>query len=76
MMRTQISIIAGNILTLLEDTDHLLSLEEVKTKIDVSHELILMSVGWLVREGYVQLNQIGGKYFIYQPVESAIEMVR
>jgi hypothetical protein len=75
-MRTKISITAGNILTLIEDADHRMSLEEIKNSVDAPSELVLMSLGWLVYEGYVQMNQMGGEYSIHHPVEKFMQVAR
>lgn len=53
-MITQIGIAAGEIWHFLEGKDKV-ALEDIKKHVDISHEVILMSIGWLAREGHVIL---------------------
>ena len=63
-MITQIGIVAGKILNLLEGSDSPVSLDEVEFCIDEPSEMIFMSLGWLAREGYIHLDHRSGEYFI------------
>ena len=54
-MITQIGIVAGEIWHYLEKTKSCDSIESIAEKIDKPKDLILMSVGWLAREGHLIL---------------------
>jgi len=60
-MITRIGIVAGEIWQLLE-SDEYLSLEGMAAKLDRPEYLILMSVGWLAREGHILLEQEGDEF--------------
>ena len=53
-MITRIGITAGDIWYLLEQTGKR-GLSELARELDKPYDLVLMSVGWLVREGHVIL---------------------
>ncbi len=55
-MITEIGIVAGEIWQFLEKKEKVM-LEELFKKIDKSKELVLMSLGWLAREGHVILEK-------------------
>lgn len=55
-MITRIGIVAGEIWQLLENNDTM-SLDEIAQKLDRPDYLVLMSVGWLSREGHIVLDQ-------------------
>jgi hypothetical protein len=63
-MITKISIISGQILTLLEDHQGPLSIEEIEFYTGEPLEIIPMSVGWLTREGHVHLELQDEKYVV------------
>lgn len=54
-MITQIGIVAGEIWHYLENSSKSDSLENIMKNIDKPKDIILMSVGWLAREGHVVL---------------------
>ena len=60
-MITKIGIVAGEIWQLL-DNSGVTSLEMLKTKIDRPEPLILMSLGWLSREGHIVLEKEGDDF--------------
>ena len=60
---TQIGITAGEIWHFL-DREGATSLEELCSGIDHPRELVLMSLGWLAREGHVLVLQDTGGYRI------------
>lgn len=60
-MITEIGIVAGEIWQFLEKKERVM-LEELFKKIDKSKELILMSLGWLAREGHVILERRKNTY--------------
>jgi len=53
-MITQIGIVAGEIWHLLDKRGSV-KLEEISSAIDKPKEIVLMSIGWLAREGHVVL---------------------
>jgi DNA-binding transcriptional ArsR family regulator len=60
-MITEIGIIAGEIWHFLDQRGEV-SLTELAKGIDKSRDSVLMSLGWLAREGHVLLKQIGNDY--------------
>lgn len=52
-MITQIGFIAGEILTLLARSEDPVYVEDIKCGIDAPDQIVLMSLGWLIRESYV-----------------------
>lgn len=62
-MITEIGIVAGEIWHFL-DSHGVVSLEELTCGIEKSRELILMSLGWLAREGHVVVECDSGTYKI------------
>ncbi|MBU4346476.1 MAG: winged helix-turn-helix domain-containing protein [Candidatus Omnitrophica bacterium] len=60
-MITQIGIIAGDIWHFLDEHTEVMLSELVKD-IDKPRDNVLMSLGWLAREGHVILQQIGSDY--------------
>jgi hypothetical protein len=60
-----ISIISGEILELLEKVDKPLSSKTIEMHFSEPRDLILMSIGWLAREGLIQLcRKDNGEYMI------------
>lgn len=55
-MITRIGIVAGEIWQLL-DTKGSMNLKDITAKLDRSENLILMSLGWLSREGHILLEE-------------------
>ncbi len=55
-MITKIGIVAGEIWQLLE-SNGTVSIKDIKSKLDRAESLILMSIGWLSREGHVLLEE-------------------
>ena len=60
-MITKIGIVAGEIWQLLDNTGTI-RVKDIKSKLDRSELLILMSVGWLSREGHVILEEEGDDF--------------
>lgn len=54
-MITEVGIVSGKILTLLEEQDRPLSVAEIKSHLDNSMAVINMSIGWLAREKHVHI---------------------
>lgn len=62
-MITEIGIIAGDIWHFLDQRQEV-TLDELVTGIDKPRDDILMSLGWLAREGHIVLQQSGNNYKI------------
>jgi len=54
-MITQIGIMAGEIWRYLEDNNKSVTLDNIVKSGDKSRDVVLMSVGWLAREGHIVL---------------------
>jgi len=64
---TEIGIVAGAILILLEEKNIPVSVAEIKCLMDEPADLIDMSLGWLIRENYVRVIRGGEKYSALVP---------
>ena len=62
-MITEIGIVAGDIWHYL-DQNKKCTLKELARGIDKDRNVVLMSIGWLAREGHVILEQVGDDYAI------------
>ena len=62
-MITEIGIVAGDIWHFLDQRKEA-TLSELVKGIDKSRDNILMSLGWLAREGHILLQQVGNDYKI------------
>lgn len=62
-MITEIGITAGDIWHYLDQHGEV-SLSQLSANIERPKDLLLMSLGWLAREGHVVLRQEGGEYKI------------
>jgi hypothetical protein len=62
-MITEIGIGAGEIWHYLDEHGEV-SLGEMEKSIDKTRDLLLMSLGWLAREGHIVLRQTNGKNYI------------
>lgn len=60
-MITEIGIVAGEIWHFLDQRGEV-SLSELVKGIDKPRDNVLMSLGWLAREGHVILQQIGSEF--------------
>jgi len=58
-----IGIIAGDIWKLLEERGDL-ALTEIYNRLDHQKDHILMSIGWLAREGHITLEKVGEDFRI------------
>jgi hypothetical protein len=63
-MITEIGITAGDIWHYL-DQHGKSNLSQMMRGIDTEKDRILMSIGWLAREGHVIVERVGGDYQIY-----------
>jgi hypothetical protein len=62
-MITQIGIAAGDIWNYL-DKHGKTKLSDLEAAIDRRSDLILMSLGWLAREGHINVKEVKGEYII------------
>ena len=62
-MITEIGIVAGDIWHYLDSKNGEANLSSLKSEVDKPKDLLLMSLGWLSREGYVVLEQLQGDDF-------------
>ncbi|MBU2541117.1 MAG: winged helix-turn-helix domain-containing protein [Candidatus Omnitrophica bacterium] len=62
-MITRIGIAAGEVWHFL-DSHGQAKLEDVLSNIDKPRDILLMSIGWLAREGHVVLNNDGESYLL------------
>jgi hypothetical protein len=63
-MITEIGITAGDIWHYL-DTHEKSALKEVIAGINTDRDRVLMSIGWLAREGHVIVDKTGSDYQVY-----------
>ena len=63
-MITEIGITAGDIWHYLDEHGKS-SLSQIMQGIDTNTERVLMSIGWLAREGHVIVDRSGSEYQIY-----------
>ena len=64
-MITRIGIAAGDIWHYLEHNPGSIKLSKIKDSLDCRVELILMSVGWLAREGHIVVEEVDDDYIIW-----------
>ena len=63
-MITEIGITAGDIWHYLDEHGRS-SLSQISKGIDTDKERLLMSIGWLAREGHVIVDRTGSDYQVY-----------
>jgi len=63
-MVIRLGIIAGEILTMLEEIEGPVCVEEGESLMQYPNDIILMGLGWLVREGHIHVRQKDNKHFI------------
>ena len=63
-MITEIGIVAGELWHFLDEHHGAAHLSDIATGIGRPRDLVLMSVGWLAREGHVVLQQEGQDYTV------------
>ena len=63
-MITEIGIVAGEIWHYLDKREEVL-LSELLSNLSREKELVLMSVGWLAREGYIVLERKGDDFNVF-----------
>ena len=55
-MITKIGIVAGDIWSYLEEQGSVAEMDDLVRELKKEKELVLMSVGWLAREGHIESN--------------------
>lgn len=63
-MMTRIGLTAGDIWNYLDHHDHEAKLDELKRILAKDRDILLMSIGWLAREGHVSLEGEGPNYTV------------
>lgn len=63
-MITELGIVAGDIWNLLDKSEES-ELTDIVTTLEKPRDTILMSLGWLAREGHVKLSRQGENYKIF-----------
>ena len=63
-MITEIGIVAGEIWHYLDKREEVL-LSELLSSLSREREIVLMSVGWLAREGYIVLERKGSDFNVF-----------
>ena len=63
-MITRIGIVAGEIWNFLDQHSQT-TLSEIVKNIDKPRDTVLMSIGWLAREGHVVLQESEGDYIVF-----------
>jgi len=61
-MITEIGIVAGEIWHYLDKKLKASTLDDIVNAIDKGRDVILMSIGWLAREGHIVLEKENGNY--------------
>jgi hypothetical protein len=61
-----IEAVGGKILTLLEGCGGLLAMQTIECNLKESRDIVLMGLGWLIREGYVKGITSAEEIFIYR----------
>lgn len=70
-MMMQIGVISGEILMMLEQTAQPICIDEMAFYLDKDIEMVYMSLGWLAREGHVQLEERDSEYYVSSSPKSA-----
>jgi hypothetical protein len=63
-MITEIGVVSGEILSYIEEEGRAVNLKTVLLHLDEPKDIILMSIGWLIREGFVHVEKLNGDYLI------------
>ena len=63
-MITRIGIVAGEIWEYLDQHDKTASLKSIIADSEAERELVLMSIGWLAREGHISLKGGSSDYVV------------
>lgn len=71
-MITKIGIVSGEILMLLDRNARPLSLGDIESRSEESRDLILMSLGWLIREGYIYSEYRDGLLVVSRVIKNSV----
>lgn len=63
-MITKIGLVAGEIWEYLDDHEKAAQLEDIISSINKDREIILMSIGWLAREGHIAVEGEHANYLV------------
>ncbi|MFC1644122.1 winged helix-turn-helix domain-containing protein [Candidatus Omnitrophota bacterium] len=63
-MITKIGIVAGEIWDYLEHHDREAQMDDIISALEKDRDMVLMSVGWLAREGHIVLEGEGPNYTV------------
>ena len=63
-MIIRLGVVAGEMLTILEQTGGPMNIDELGKKLDHPQEIVLMSLGWMVRQGYLKLEERENNYVV------------
>jgi len=77
-MVTQIGVVAGEILVLCEGVNRPLTVTEIEFYLGEPYDTILMSLGWLAREGFIHIavDREGEEFTVERLPEDVIPVVR
>ena len=68
-MITEIGIVAGQILEILENKNRPVRMEEIQVRLyQISKKMIYMAVGYLAREGYARLIEEDNRQYLTLPL--------
>ncbi len=67
-MNLKLGIVSGEILTLFSEVKDPLCVREIKVYLGEPSDVVLMSLGWLIREGMVNSVIMNEEYF-FRPVK-------
>lgn len=63
-MITRIGLVAGDIWNYLDNHDHVARLDKMMKDLNKERDIVLMSIGWLAREGHILLEGDGPNYTV------------
>ena len=63
-MILELGIIAGAVLNFIEEIKEPFTIDDIKASLDYPEDHVLMSIGWLVREGLIFVKRVDGKNYI------------
>lgn len=64
-MIIEIGIVAGEIIQLMERSQRPMKMLEVEILIEHPLRMIDMALGWLIRENFIRIMNLGGEKFLY-----------
>ena len=63
-MIIKLGVVAGEMLTILEREKESIKISDLREQLDHPYEIILMSLGWMVRQGYLKLEEKEDSYYV------------